>query len=379
MTEKIWTHSADSHFLEPKGHWHDIMPRALADRMPRVERISDDEERVTVDGKSFLRPVPKILKVKGADGLNIAEINHRPPGARDINARMLDLDQEGVWAEVMFQSIGLWCALIEDPELISAAARAENEWLASEIQAVAPDRLVPAALMPLVDVDAAVAALYHAAEVGLHLVNMPTGHPKGAPDYNDAAWDPLWAAADETGLVIAFHIGTDGGDQASNFRGPGGAVLNYVHSRFGGQYAAMKLVASGAFERHQGLRVLIAEGGATWVPFIGDRMNEGFRQHSMFVRPKLARPPKDYLYEHVYASFQHDETAPAAMWAMGYRNVLFGSDYPHIEGTFGHTQETLHSLLDGLDEVARHRITRGAFEELFPHVSAPPAVVAAAS
>ena len=44
-----------------------------------------------------------------------------------------------------------------------------------------------------------------------------------------------------------------------------------------------------------------------------DRMNEAYRQHGMFVRPHLARPPKEYLYRQVYVSFQHDETAPAAV------------------------------------------------------------------
>ena len=43
-------------------------------------------------------------------------------------------------------------------------------------------------------------------------------------------------------MVVGFHIGTDGGDQAAVFRGPGGAVLNYVHTTYGGQYVAMKLV-----------------------------------------------------------------------------------------------------------------------------------------
>ena len=51
-------------------------------------------------------------------------------------------------------------------------------------------------------------------------------------------------------MVIGFHIGTDGGDQASAFRGPGGAVLNYVETTYGGQFAAMKLVTSGALDRH---------------------------------------------------------------------------------------------------------------------------------
>jgi hypothetical protein len=91
----------------------------------------------------------------------------------------------------------------------------------------------------------------------------------------------------------------------------------------------------------------------------------------MFVRPALSRPPKDQLYSNVYASFQHDESAPAANWAMGYQNALFGSDYPHLEGTYGHTQDTLRQLVDNLDPDVAERILRGAFEELFPHISAP--------
>jgi predicted TIM-barrel fold metal-dependent hydrolase len=370
---KIWANSGDSHFLEPADLWHQILPKKAADRMPQIEVISDHEERVTVDGKSFTRPLPKIATVKGATGETIGELSARPPGARDMKQRLVDLDSEGIWAEVMYQSIGLWCSLIEDPKLIREAAKAENEWMVSELMAAAPDRLVPAALMPLVDVGDAVAECQHAAEIGLKIISLPTGHPPATRDYNDDSWEPLWAAAEETGMVIGFHIGTDGGDQSAAFRGPGGAIMNYVNTTYGGQFAAMKLVTSGALERHPDLKVLISEGGATWVPFVGDRMNEAYRQHGMFVRPKLSKLPKEYLYDQVYASFQHDETAPAACSAMGYRNVMWGSDYPHLEGTYGHTQETLHELLDDLTPEVRRRITVGAFEELFPHVSSPPA------
>jgi predicted TIM-barrel fold metal-dependent hydrolase len=374
MTTKLWADSGDSHFLEPADLWHQIMPKAQADRMPRTRLIGENEELIEVDGKSFTRTLPRLMTAKSSTGETIGEMSSRPPGSRDLKLRMPDLDQEGIWAEVMYQSIGLWCSLIEDPKLIRAAAHAENEWLASEIQAFAPDRLVPAALMPMLQVEDAVAELRHAADIGLHLVSLPTGNPPGTEDYNHKSWDPLWAAAAEAGMVVAFHIGTDGGDGAQvRFRGRGGAILNYVETTYGGQYAAMKLVSAGVFERHPDLRVLISEGGASWVPFVGDRMNEAYRQHGMFVRPPLARLPKEYLYQNVYASFQHDETAPAAMAAMGYRNILWGSDYPHLEGTFGHTQKTLHELFDDVTPEVRQRITRGAFEELFPHVSTPPA------
>ncbi len=75
----------------------------------------------------------------------------------------------------------------------------------------------------------------------------------------------------------------------------------------------------------------------------------------------------------MYASFQHDSSAIAAMTAMGFTNVLWGSDYPHAEGTFGHTQATLHQLFDSVDHRVRDRILFGSFAELFPDAPLPPA------
>src|SRR3954463_3063254 len=120
--QKLWAHSGDSHILEPDDLWAQILPAKLAERMPRTEQISENEDRVTVDGRSFTRPLPKVFTKKAADGLTIAEASHRPPGARDVRARLADLDQEGVWGEVVYASIGLWCSLIEDRALIRAAA-----------------------------------------------------------------------------------------------------------------------------------------------------------------------------------------------------------------------------------------------------------------
>ena len=139
------------------------------------------------------------------------------------------------------------------------------------------------------------------------------------------------------------------------------------------QLAAAKLVSSGVFERHPALKCMVSEGGATWVPFMADRLDEAYRQHANQVWPRFSRLPSEYLFENVYASFQHDGSASQALAAMGYRNVCWGSDYPHIEGTFGHTQKTLHELVGELTPDQRYRITKGAFEELFPHVPAAPA------
>lgn len=182
---------------------------------------------------------------------------------------------------------------------------------------------------------------------------------------------------DETGLVLGFHIGTEPHDattfHGAYFRGAGGALLNYMETTYGGQRAAAKMIASGVFDRRPSLKVIVSEGGATWGPFVADRLDEAYRQHASAVRPTLTRLPSEYLYENIYASFQHDRSAVAANWAMGWKNVCWGSDSPHLEGTYGHTQRTLHELSDDVDAETRQHITVGAFEELFPHV--PPAPV----
>jgi predicted TIM-barrel fold metal-dependent hydrolase len=373
---KLWANSADSHFLEPPDLWTTHLPPDMAARVPHV--TVDPEtgvETIHLDGMSFERPRPNPRQQA------FYEASHRPPGARDARARLADLDAEGIWGELVFPSLGMWNAAFTDPVLLREAIKVSNDWAMAEIEGVSK-RLVVAAQVPLLDIDDAIAELHRIAAMGAKAVFLPTTPPRAQVDYHREEWEPFWAAAEEAGIVIAFHIGTDPIDMRGDtigvsFRGPGGAVLNYVETTYSGQRAVTKLVASGALDRHPTLKVLVAEGGATWVPFLGDRMNEGYRQHAMMVRPQLSVLPKEILYRQVYASFQHDESAIAAMTAMGYRNVCWGSDYPHLEGTFGHTQETLHQLFDGVDPAVRERITRHTFLELFPEVGEPPTDVLA--
>jgi predicted TIM-barrel fold metal-dependent hydrolase len=374
---KIWANSGDSHFLEPDDLWTANLPTRLAKLVPRsVKDVDGQHETIHVDGQSFRRKLPS------AAAQQFAEMSSRPPGARDAVLRLQDLDEEGIWGEVVFPSLGLWSSSFRTPELLREAMRVSNDWAADKILKTSP-RFVPTAQVSTLSIDDAVAELQRAAGMGFRAVFLSTMPHPLQDDYNADSWEPFWAAAEEANMVIAFHIGTDPVDLAGGktightYSGPGGAILNYTETTFSGQRATMKMVASGALDRHPNLKVLVSEGGATWVPFLGDRMTEGYRQHHMAVRPKLSRTPKEILYSQVYASFQHDETAIAAVTAMGYQNVMFGSDYPHLEGTFGHTQQTLRGLFAGVSDDVRYRVTQGAFLELFPEVGAVPATGAA--
>lgn len=376
--EKIWANSGDSHFLEPENLWRDNLPPRLAELMPRAVKDADGEwETVYIDGMAFRRKLPTSAAREFMEATN-----NRAPGAGDVALRLKDLDQEGVWAEVVFPSLGMWSSSFRTPEALREAIKVSNDWAFETLENFSP-RLVSTAQVSTLDVGDAIDELQRVAEMGFRAVYLPVQPHPLQKDYNRDEWETFWATAEEANMVIAFHIGTDPVDLTNKngvsgqvrFRGPGGAVLNYTETTFGGQRAVMKLVASGALDRHPNLKVLVSEGGATWVPFIADRMIEGYRQHAMAVRPKLKRDIREIIYTQVYASFQHDKSAVAVAQYMGYRNVMWGSDYPHMEGTYGHTQQTLHELFDDIDPQTKERITVGAFLELFPDV--PPLPVAA--
>ncbi len=368
---KIWANSGDSHLVEPDDLFESRMPADLAARMPRSVKDPDGKwETVYVDGKEFRRRMAGTGLTDPETGLTVFE---RAPGANDPHLRLKDLDEEGIWSELIYPSIGIWTSSIDDPALLAAGSRAINDW-AIEFQRVSP-RFVCTATIPLLSITDAVAEIERVAGLGFKAAYFSVA-PPGEQGYASPEWNPVWAALEETGTVLAIHIGTEPHDASTTngiyHRGPGGAILNYFETTFGGQRATAVLIASGVMDRHPGLRLMISEGGATWGPFVADRLDEGYRQHQSAVRPKLSRLPSEYLYTQVYASFQHDRSAVAAATSMGWNNVCWGSDYPHIEGTYGHTQKTLHELFDDAEPKARRRITVGAFQELFPHIPDAP-------
>ena len=170
-------------------------------------------------------------------------------------------------------------------------------------------------------------------------------------------------------MVLGFHIGTDNDGKGNTpFRRPGRRRAQLrehdVRRPVRRDEAGDRRRARPAPE----LKVLISEG-APWVPFIGDRMNEGYRQHHMFVRPVLSALPKEILYRQVYTSFQHDETAgravgdglPERCGAATTRTSRARSGTPRRRCTSS----------TGSPNVS-HRIRIGALKELFPHVGDPP-------
>ena len=218
--KKLWANSGDSHLMEPPDLFASL-PEDIKERLPRsVKDPSGDFETIYIDGQEFRRDLPKSDKPKKGLGINARPTDseeedfiNRVIGGNDPVARIKDLDNEGVWGEVMYPSLGIWTFNVRTPRVVKEGCRALNDW-ALEFQHHSP-RFVCVASVPLLDIDDAVAEVRRAHEGGFLCGFLPTRPPLGRPEWNDEEWDPLWEAFAETGMVIGFHIGTEPHDPRS--------------------------------------------------------------------------------------------------------------------------------------------------------------------
>ena len=306
--------------------------------------------------------------------------NQFTAGHHDPATRRRDLAAEGVAAEVVFhgsqnnQPIPFQTSVLgapDDPDLAAAGVRIYNTWLAT-MCADAPHRHVGLAHLPMWDVDAAVAELRWAADAGLQGVNFPAPRPWLLP-YNDRAWEPLWTAAEELALPLTTHSGA--GDPAV-FQGPELTALMSIES--GGWFSrrsAHLMIFAGVFERHPDLRLVLTEQPGEWWPYMVNELDTVHMANTRYGGPlkrQVPRPPSEYLHRNVFigASFLSGPEARGAV-RDGYADrILWGADYPHMEGTFqlgdvAHSPLSLRFTFAGMDPAWVSAMVGGTAVEVY--------------
>jgi predicted TIM-barrel fold metal-dependent hydrolase len=186
--------------------------------------------------------------------------------------------------------------------------------------------------------------------MGFTAAMLPAVSPPNLPKYNDPAWDVVFAKGAALGIVFVLHTGT-GLETVVVERGPGAGIINYTNQMMDACSSAMYLVSGGVLDRNPGAKVAFIESGASWLVALAERMDEVCEAHANFVRPKLSRAPGQIIDDQVWASFQHDRACitAAAAGLPGAKNVMWGSDYPHAEGTFPISRKLTDDLFAGLN------------------------------
>ncbi|MBM3925451.1 MAG: amidohydrolase [SAR202 cluster bacterium] len=347
--------SADSHMdlaYLPRDLWTSRFPREMRDRAPRI--METEKGTQWVAGSMILGPAGRRRFRDKSDQLSIGhrleETEKANPG--DSRLRLQDLEKDGVDAEVMYGILGMGLK-VKEPTLRGQIYRAYNDYI-SEFCGAAPGRFFALGCIPSDNPEEAASEVRRVAKLGLRgadfspfAASKPVWHPM---------WEPLWQACEETGLSAQFHIA--GGTTSVGMQfGEASATCAYVCvAPMQVDEALASMIWSKALERHPGLKVVLVESGFGWIPYLLERMDYELedRMHEMGLRMK----PSEYWRRQCYATFQKDFVGMRLLDVIGEGNVMWGSDYPHPDGVWPHSQKVLGELFEGVPEGTRRKITR---------------------
>jgi predicted TIM-barrel fold metal-dependent hydrolase len=279
-------------------------------------------------------------------------------GAYDPEQRDKELDADGVAAEVIFADAdaitgmasppfgaGLSAGTIEDPDLAFAGARAHNRFLA-EFCSTAPERRGGIALVPIThDVTRAVEEIeWVAQQPGIRGIMVPTMWHNRTP-YNHSDYDPVWAACQASNLVVHTHSGEAPQEEYNENIGIYLAEVVWWAAR-----PLWHLLFSGAFERFPGLKFAVTEAAAYWAPDLMWKWDVYFggghttKKLAALMKGKISKLPSDYFGTNIFigASTMSKEEI-RRRHAIGCDAVMWGTDYPHPEGTWPNTVERLRN------------------------------------
>ena len=190
----------------------------FADRAPRVVETEEGHEVWQFDGRVFFQVGLNAVVGRPREDWVVepTRFDEMRPGCYEIDARVRDMDINGVWASVNFPSqITGFCGAVfsrcSDPELGLAVTRAWNDWFYDEWYSPHPERIVPMGITYLADPEEGAAEIRRNAARGFTGVTLPEQpHRIGMEPIFSSWWDPIIAACAETDTVICLHVGSTG-------------------------------------------------------------------------------------------------------------------------------------------------------------------------
>jgi predicted TIM-barrel fold metal-dependent hydrolase len=348
---------ADNHYYEATDAFTRHLDPAMAKRTMQWADV-DGRRRLLVAGSinrfipnpsfshlakpgslsDFFRAKEGVGDLRAAFG-ELESIEQRPE-YRDRDARLAVMDAQGMQACIMLPTlgVGMESALETDPEACTAAFRAFNRWLEEDWGLHHQDRIFSAPYITLLDPEWAVEELRWALDHGARVVLMrPTSvwGVDGRRTPGDPRHDAFWSLLDESGVSLVLHSGDAGygdyealwglTDDMQAFKVP---TLKKLLSANPVQDTMASMMADRLFERHPNLRVATVETGAEWVRPLLKKLAATHIQ----LPGTFGEDPVELFRRHVWVSPFFEDDVLDLIHAVGPSRVLFGSDWPHVEG-----------------------------------------------
>ncbi len=331
--------SADNHIEVTKDIFHECFPAGLRDLAPRV--WFDKYWRIGF--RDSIEAYPEGVDVDAA--LTKAVL----PAGFDFAVRNRHLDAEGIAREIVYPQSMLAFVRHPDQQVQEQMYRIYNEYLAG-LGAQNPGRFFGVGICSnWWDPERVESAIRQIADLGLKSFMVPYSpgtDAHGIPiNYSGPEMDRFWAAAEETGLPVNFHIGEVPG---SGGRGGFGTFFLTQAAPFRRVFG--NLIFGGILDRHPALRIVFAEGGINWVPGALQDAELTFGAHREIYDITPRHRPTHYWHSNMYATFQTDMVGLRLLDLIGADRVMWAQDYPHGEGTFGYTAQAVQEVIAATSE-----------------------------
>ena len=355
----------DMHVLEPADLWQRYLEAPYRDRAIRIERGPLGNEQLII-GEQVVLPGG----LAGLGGIehrredlfksNLSYADGSPAASHDPRARAQLQDNWGVDAGVTFPTIGILPFPTEDQALASAYCRAYNTWIAEFSQSI-PGRVIPIATVNWRDIPEATRELARCLKLGFRGLFVPPetidGRSPSHPDFN-----PLWQQLTDADLPGCLHVIVRFTGAASPFAdwraaSPAPGTLFGFGLGASGQLipAIAAMVVDGFFDRFPRQKLVSVEAGCGFAAYLMDRLNEKWQVMAALGNP-LKLKPGDYIKRNCYFVAEPEERTIGAMLDLvGEDNILWGSDYPHIDANIL-APDLIRQSLAGLSPTRRERV-----------------------
>jgi len=356
---------ADGHCSEPVDGLAAWMPAEYASAAPVSFRDRDGGTRWLIEGRLASK---RGGLGSGPNGPFAPQVVTSRDGMHDPQTRLRDMDEEGIDAAIIFGTpVALTVNGLSDKALAGAMCHAVNRWLVEEYLAADRRRLKGVGLIPCQDPPQAARELDYLAQHGAVCAMLPTN--VYGINMGDRRFDPIYAAAQEIGMPLAVHpqTGHDGEYGRWGVMGAGSERMekySYVHMTafpFELMIALMHMIGEGVFDRFPRLKVAYMEGGAGWLPFWAERLDE----HQEKLRPQwpdLKRRPSEIISSEqvVFTCEPEERTLPTVLDQIGAQQVMYASDYAHWDCEFPNSVRMLNGIAGLRDDQKAQVFSRNA-------------------
>jgi predicted TIM-barrel fold metal-dependent hydrolase len=372
--------SADDHIIEPRHLWVDRVPAALRDRCPRIVEVDGREAWLYEDELTYIpmgscRALPGFDEAGYPPAPGTARYDEIRPGCYDPVERLKDMDIDGVWAQLCFPNYARFAGHrfflgVKDLVLGLACLRAYNDFLLDDWCATDRSRLFGAAVLPLHDVDLAVSELERVIAKGAKAIAFSENPTVlGLPSVHTDHWDPLWSVVDEARIPVCMHIGSSSRLVTTSDDAPPTVLVSLIGVN--SMMAGVDWLMSGILERFAGIKVILSEGGAGWIPYILERADKAF--HDGRIQPNAAIgqtsrggtvPPSLLFREHMYVCLVDEHFALRSLGDVPVDNLLWEGDYPHGDGLWPDNHRYLEEVLADVPDQDATKIAETNLREL---------------